>query len=359
MGYNGTFEEEGDCPPKWFDTSEDMEHKDWLGLMVSFSCQFGWHFKEDYSEPTLTIRIEKMPYIKDRPHRPIFLSTNVSFKLNNVEIESTSLHSMTLLHVKDKTRELPFETTMEAPASLKGKAGSVEIIVKVQVDVFPSGHLASLDWEPEETVDFDRCKEDDIKTFIKRTDLAHLSDVKIKTKSQELDCHKFMLSLRSDVFRAMFDHDTKESQDNVLVIKDFDYITVSKMIDFIYDGHIEDYEDNLLLQIADKYEIKVLKQRCEKALGKALGDTNVVDMWVTADLCQASLLKQGSINYMIDRWYQREQFEGLKEAMKKYPRLIKDLVGHVPLKTIGSENLKHALNDPNLIDDILPILLDR
>merc|ERR1712029_18795 len=210
-----------------------------------------------------------------------------------------------------------------------------------------------------ETVAFEPCMEDDMKSYIKRTDLAHLSDVKIKTKSQELDCHKFMLSLRSDVFRAMFNHETKESQENELVINDFEDVTVSKMIDFIYDGHVEDYADDLLLQIADKYDIKVLKQRCEKALGKALGDTNVVDMWITADLCQASLLKKGFINYMIDRWYQREQFEGLKEAMKKYPRLIKDLVGHVPLKTIGSENLKHALNDPNLIDDILPILLDR
>merc|ERR1712029_547902 len=140
----------------------------------------------------------------------------------------------------------------------RGKAGSAEIIVKIQVDIFEE-----FEREMTERVDFEPCKEDNMKTCIKRTDLAHLSDVKIKTKSQVLDCHKFMLSLRSDVFKAMFNHEPKEWQENELVIKDFEDVTVSKMIDFIYDGHIENYADDLLLQIADKYDIKLLKQRCE------------------------------------------------------------------------------------------------
>jgi len=280
----------------------------------------------------------------------------VIFKLNNVEIESTSLHSMTPLQLKNKWLELPFFTQKEAPVSMRGKAGSAEIIVKIQVDIFEE-----FEREMTERVDFEPCKEDDMKTCIKRTDLAHLSDVKIKTKtkSQELDCHKFMLSLRSDVFRAMFDHETKESQENELVINDFEDVTVSKMIDFIYDGHVEDYADDLLLQIADKYDIKLLKQRCEMALGKALDDTNVVDMWVTADFCQASRIKQASINYMMKRWDQREQFEGMKEAMKKYPRLIKELAVYVPLKSIGTENLEHLFKDLNIAKELLPIILEK
>jgi len=336
------------------------------GTVVSFGCDFGFdsnYNKNDGSfghNPTLAIGIEKI-HTEGRLNMPLFLSTNVSFKMNNVDVDSTSLDSLTPLFFKEPWHTFPYVQVMQAPDSLKGKAASVDIIVTVQVDIFgePDGKM-------NETVDFEPCKEDDGKIFIKRTDLAHLSDVKIKTKSQELDCHKLILSLRSEVFRAMFEHGTTtEAQKwssvvaKEVVIEDFNKVTVGKMIDFIYDGHVEDYKDDLLLQIADKYNIKLLKQRCEMALSKDLDDRNVAAMWVTADFCQASLLKQASINYMINKWDEREQFEGMKEVMKKRPRLIKELVVYVPLKTIGSENLEHAFNDPKLVKDLLPILLEK
>merc|ERR1712029_404382 len=62
------------------------------GTVASVSCSFGWGswnhsdngpLCHTYSQPTLVIEIEKLNTYNKRD-MPVYLSTNVSFKLNNV-----------------------------------------------------------------------------------------------------------------------------------------------------------------------------------------------------------------------------------------------------------------------------------
>ena len=45
-----------------------------------------------------------------------------------------------------------------------------------------------------------------------------LTDVTIKCENKILECHKAILSARSSVFRAMFQHDMRESKNNEIII---------------------------------------------------------------------------------------------------------------------------------------------
>jgi speckle-type POZ protein len=64
------------------------------------------------------------------------------------------------------------------------------------------------------------------------------SDVKLKIGRVFLKAHKSVLSARSEVFKAMFEHDTKESRDNQVVITSFDLPTMKELLRYIYCGRV-------------------------------------------------------------------------------------------------------------------------
>merc|ERR1711874_472595 len=85
-------------------------------------------------------------------------------------------------------------------------------------------------------------------------DTGTLTDVTIKCDKKTIKVHKAVLSARSAVFRAMFQHDMRENKNNEIVIPDLDFATVSDMVKFIYSGRVK--------ELADKYDIKDLKEIC-------------------------------------------------------------------------------------------------
>ena len=132
-----------------------------------------------------------------------------------------------------------------------------------------------------------------LKQFLRST----LTDVKIKCEGKILECHKAILSarcvlilcnywlirltlwecfqsIRSSVFRAMFQHDMRESKSNEIIIPDLDFNTVKDMVRYVYSGRwkmweyfllfnflgcrVSDLPDksDLLLSAADKYDIR-------------------------------------------------------------------------------------------------------
>ncbi len=124
-----------------------------------------------------------------------------------------------------------------------------------------------------------------------------LTDVTIKCENRILECHKVsklfsllsnilcfncqaILSARSTVFRAMFQHDMRESKSNEINIQDIDFSTVRDMVKFIYSGRLKDLADksDLLLAAADKYDIRDLKNICSQHLAANLSTDQVRDL---------------------------------------------------------------------------------
>jgi hypothetical protein len=65
-----------------------------------------------------------------------------------------------------------------------------------------------------------------------------LSDVKLKIGTVFLNAHKSVLSARSQVFKAMFEHDTKESRDNQVVITSYDLPIMKELLRYIYCNRV-------------------------------------------------------------------------------------------------------------------------
>ena len=81
------------------------------------------------------------------------------------------------------------------------------------------------------------------------------SDVKIHCGDKVFDCHQFMLSARSPVFRVMFQADMTEKKTKKVEIMDLQPDVVAEMLSFIYVGKTTKLDElsGELLAAAEKY----------------------------------------------------------------------------------------------------------
>jgi len=155
-----------------------------------------------------------------------------------------------------------------------------------------------------------------------------LTDVTIKCENKILECHKAILSARSNVFRAMFQHDMRETKNNEIIISDLDFTTVKDMVKFIYSGRLVDVAEksDLLLSAADKYDIKDLKDICCQCLSANLNAEQIVDILVLSDLHKATELKNTAIQFLL--CHKEEVFAqpDWKTKLKGHPDLLLEVL---------------------------------
>ena len=108
-----------------------------------------------------------------------------------------------------------------------------------------------------------------------------MSDVTIICEGERFPAHKLILSARSQVFAAMFSHkDTLEDQQQEVLIKDSDRLTMDLFLTFLYNATLpkdlsfESYVE--LLKAADKYQVQSLIEACAMKLTKKLSTENEV-----------------------------------------------------------------------------------
>lgn len=81
------------------------------------------------------------------------------------------------------------------------------------------------------------------------------ADVTLQMGDREISTRRQLLSAHSDVFKAMFTHDTKEKQTGIVIINDFPFEVVQEIIRFMMHNYCclwyTRYEE--LAAIADKY----------------------------------------------------------------------------------------------------------
>ena len=110
----------------------------------------------------------------------------------------------------------------------------------------------------------------------------HLSDLKIVCEDKEFPVHKFILSVRSDVFKTMF----STFNEDKLKIEDTNPKTMETFLRFLYTDSFKcctDLDCNLLM-LADKYNVKELVQNCVQALENHMTCENVLEIAYSAYL---------------------------------------------------------------------------
>lgn len=113
--------------------------------------------------------------------------------------------------------------------------------------------------------------------------------------------HKFVLSLRSPVFRAMLFNGLSESSSAEIVMKDFSGNVVKGLLQYIYtDTCPEDIDQSgeQLLAISAKYQVTGLLSICESHLCSAITSLNVANLLFLADMFCAHRLKAHALHFI-------------------------------------------------------------
>ena len=117
---------------------------------------------------------------------------------------------------------------------------------------------------------------------------------------KEFPVHKAILSARSKVFQAMFEHKMLENERSRVEIEDIDGEIMLEILRFIYTGKTQNIEKlaDALLPAADKYCLERLKVQCEETLCTTIDKDNVSDTLILADLHSATQLRQQAIDFI-------------------------------------------------------------
>lgn len=140
--------------------------------------------------------------------------------------------------------------------------------------------------------------------FEKALSNSEHTDVILKCGDKSIPAHKAILSCRSEVFRAMFRNNLKESQEGIVDIIDIEPPVFEKLINYIYTGNlmVETVESVCnIYKAAHKYSIEALKERCINFIKGNLETDQACEVLVMADLYQDKELKLFVMTYIIFR----------------------------------------------------------
>jgi len=159
----------------------------------------------------------------------------------------------------------------------------LKIIVKPESFVFANINYSPLNNSTNETENKDNKDNKEQKVESK-------SEVKFPLTFKEIYVSKFMLSLRSEVFSAMFDGGVgmKESQERQVTITDFSCEVFEEFLRFIYTDQLfgrlkTPFQCVEMYAIADKYAMFSLKEMCQSQI-RLLLNSNNVEIFVEAAL---------------------------------------------------------------------------
>ena len=126
------------------------------------------------------------------------------------------------------------------------------------------------------------------------------SDVILSANVREFAAHKAILTARSRVFSAMFEHDMKEKKQNKVEIPDMDHEVLREMLHYIYTGKISNIGNMAgdLLFAADKYALDRLKDMCEEHICSNVTVSNAAEVLCLADMHRADRLKAHVVNFI-------------------------------------------------------------
>ncbi|XP_046452787.1 speckle-type POZ protein-like [Daphnia pulex] len=128
------------------------------------------------------------------------------------------------------------------------------------------------------------------------------SDVTFTIRGCKFEAHKAILSARSPVFAAMFDHETAENLSHQVKINDVDPEVFQELLRFVYTGRIPVITMKTLttglLAAAGKYLLGSLMTACEKYLVNDLSADNCIELLILADGHCADYLKWNALNFL-------------------------------------------------------------
>jgi hypothetical protein len=168
---------------------------------------------------------------------------------------------------------------------------------------------------------------------------GEFADAEIVCDGTSFLCHKIVLASASPVFKAMLTNNMKEKETGKIVVEGIDKDTIPDMLNYIYgvkiDKMIEKAEN--LLAVAERYDLKQLKDYCEQLLVSSLKLENCVDYLMIADMHSANLLQSTVIKFMVDNARELEMQVDWQDTLVKFPKLHLQFSQELLLKHLGCD----------------------
>jgi len=162
----------------------------------------------------------------------------------------------------------------------------------------------------------------------KMHDTGQNSDVTlVAADGREFLAHVAILSSRSPVFAAMFQHDMEEKRLNQVQMDDFSSEAVECLLNFMYTDNISDIAVlPELLAAADKYNISRLLPLCEETMMANLNTENAAECFSLADRHNASQLRKEAKRFTARHLKNIKPREGWKKWMDENQQLAAEIL---------------------------------
>ena len=150
----------------------------------------------------------------------------------------------------------------------------------------------------------------------------------VANDGREFPAHVSILSSRSPVMAAMFEHDMTEKQEKRVTIDDLSSQAVAGLLEFIYTDIVTDITTLApeLLPAAQKYDISRMKTLCEEAMVSELKIENAAEFLFLADLLEASQLRAAAKRFSVTYFYAVKKSEGWKKLQSEKPQLAEEVI---------------------------------
>jgi hypothetical protein len=128
-------------------------------------------------------------------------------------------------------------------------------------------------------------------------------------------CHKFILALKSNIFKAMlYTTECTEKITGTIRIEDFDAKTMNTMFKYMYQNKItyEEATDLNLIVAANKYNIVDLVFKYEKIISLTMSMTNILDVLAVSHYLPTLILYEKAISFFNQRIGHKEVLQGPK-----------------------------------------------
>lgn len=98
----------------------------------------------------------------------------------------------------------------------------------------------------------------------------------------------------------MFQHEMKEVREGKIVVNDMEPAILKEVLRFLYCGQIHNMAENCeqLFSVAEKYDLKVLKNQCELVLMQSTTKENALEMYILAETYHGAVLMERAVQML-------------------------------------------------------------
>lgn len=154
-----------------------------------------------------------------------------------------------------------------------------------------------------------------------------LFDFEIIVDDKVFKTHKYLLATCSDHFKAMFLHNSQESQENKVVLEDINADAVEAILNFCYLGQLKLSKENVqdILLAANRLTIDEIQNLCVEYIRTRVDTYNCLGVLSVADRCNLSNLIHETFHYCLDKF---ESIIKEEEILNLEENLLEKIISH-------------------------------